>query len=1210
MVHPLQQISFYHRYGNAYVIEASAGAGKTWTIERLVVKALLEANTLSASATQDLISDEYNTSDIPVAINNILVVTFTIDATNELKSRILEQIQNTINTLIMLRNQNTGIEMDSWTRVSLRRNDNIGRNDKERADVIYTTNGNDVFIDYLRDLASAGDKKIRNALTILTRAVQNFDQAAIFTIHGFCKRVLQDFQYECNTPAHFTITSSKHNVIKDLVRNFIREKIVNNHKLNINLDCVFDNLFNLFRNSEGDLVDRISAKIPENIFIIQNQQYVLNYNLPSQPNLTLLLEPLDHNAQITAKSEFLAAVIQYIHNNYSNYLVNDQSLSFNELIQLVADGVEHNTQLAQKIFLEYPVAFIDEFQDTDALQWQIFSRIYHLDKTHTRGQVVVVGDPKQAIYRFRGADVDTYIKARTQIKHHLELSSNYRSHMHIMNFVNQLFSATNQLPNNTNFLGNDINYHNIDAAVSRDRLTANIPNAEELHKLCEAKQISISKFYDDQVQIVAINGMSSNERNDKVYQAVTFEILALLNANPKLKGKIAILVTKNREAQEFVKILNKHGVAATELKLGNIYATSTAKDVLTILQSIHDLANRSYFTNAITRPIFNLSLDKLRLDSNLDNPELERLQQQFFNYQQIWQKDGIISLIYALVEDVCSSSPNLSNRELANLWQLAELIHKQSHINTNHEELIHWLRNKIKNSDNIINEDVEGSHEELIRLDNDDDQIMVTTQHKSKGLEYEILFCPFFRANVELDRSYDFGYHRPFFTNSIDPSTGKPQLVVDKTIGSQIISNDNKEANRLNYVALTRAKSRIYIYLKSHTIRNNKYHHAENPAKIVELFGYTKYNPYDITHPLFNYPHFFSNDPHTAIKSNDILPGVVAYNRNHITSQTLDKLKLTQTSKDDDKQIPLSIVSDSINLEYAYKRQSYTMLTHVNTDAFDISSVPDYFVSGETVIAPTEDQEVPTSKYSILYDKDCSGATFGLLFHELCENYPYTAEQLTTIMAKHNLTNDERNYHQQLTEMLDIAFNFELFPDKTSLKNLSTQSMHELEFNLTVNKVDIASDIHGILAEYFGIAHPFTIASKSLQQIEPGFLTGFIDLMFMHDGKYWVLDYKTNRLDDYQSTSNPINDVENPLIISMAHHHYYLQYLLYLVAVKRYLEQRLGIDDASHLIGGSVYYYVRGLYVGNNQNQAVYCDSNCQDLVARLDNLLKVGTAC
>ena len=349
-----------------------------------------------------------------------------------------------------------------------------------------------------------------------------------------------------------------------------------------------------------------------------------------------------------------------------------------------------------------------------------------LHQEHTRGQVVVVGDPKQAIYRFRGADVDTYIKACTQINQYLELSSNYRSHLHIMNFVNQLFNETNQLPHNTDLLGNNIHYRNISAAVNLDKLAVDIPDIDKLHQLCEKQHIPISNFYNEPVQIVAISGVNSEERNLKVYQAVTFEILALLNINPNLKGKIAILVTKNHEAQEFVKILNKYGVAATELKLGNIYATSTAKDILTILQSIHDLTNRSYFINAITRPIFNLSLDKLRLDSNINNPELERLQQQFFNYQQIWQQDGIISLIYVLVEDLYNSSQNLSNRELANLWQLAELIHKQSHVNTNHEELLHWLHNKIKNLDNIINENTEDNHEELIRLDNDDDQIMVT----------------------------------------------------------------------------------------------------------------------------------------------------------------------------------------------------------------------------------------------------------------------------------------------------------------------------------------------------------------------------------------------------------------------------------------------------------------------------------------------------
>ncbi len=209
-------------------------------------------------------------------------------------------------------------------------------------------------------------------------------------------------------------------------------------------------------------------------------------------------------------------------------------------------------------------------------------------------------------------------------------------------------------------------------------------------------------------------------------------------------------------------------------------------------------------------------------------------------------------------------------------------------------------------------------------------------------------------------------------------------------------------------------------------------------------------------------------------------------------------------------------------------------------------------------------------------------------------------------MHEYNLDLSENNYAYQLTSMLDEAFNYPVI-DTCSLNQLP-QSIHELEFNLEIkNTVSIAKDISHLIIRYFGETHPFSLASKSLDTIHNGFLLGFIDLMFYYQDKYWVLDYKTNKLLDYTSPSD-IYAIDNPLIESMAEHHYYLQYLLYLVAIKRHVEQRLGIKDATHLIGGAVYYYVRGIFNDNSNTgtgQGIYSDKSCANMVAELDNLFK-----
>lgn len=1161
--HPLQQISFKDQ-ATAFVIEASAGTGKTWTIERLYIKALLEGVLP-------------NPDGLSLGVTNILVVTFTNDATDELKERISQEIQNTINRIIYLQ--------------------------KKDPLMISQLAEGDIFLNYLNTRANE-NPDFRKDLTVLTRALQNFDQAAIYTIHGFCKRILDDYRFECTTIPEFELVANNKVLIEDLLRDFMRSEIINNPALKNQLEIIMTNLERIFTASDysQSLIERINNKLPNDLFKIENGEYKVKYNLGVVPSINLLIaNGLSEEELKLAKSEFLAYVINYLAAHFPLRVKDLATMSYDELIQKLADSLIYSNGLSDKLFNQFPIAFIDEFQDTDSLQWQIFSQVYGLAKER-RGSVVVVGDPKQAIYRFRGADVDTYIEAREQIGNCLELRDNFRSHPNIMNFINQLFSLDNQKSNIENgFLGNFIDYPLVNACATNK---LELPSAEYLKNLAHESGVN-AEFYDDEVQLVAINGATKDIRNERLLMAMTFEILALLKADPTLKGKIAILTTKNREANELVNYLRRYGVKAAELKLGNIFATTTAEELYTVLVSINDLANRRNFNKALAGKIFNLDLSELFIkNENNSNPVYEALQRQFFGYKSIWEYSGLISLIYSLINNSLLNHKGIlsgvfSNRELANLWQLAELLNKQARKLHNHTELLYWFKSKIDLSKNEISSDLDGNNEELVRLDNDDEQIIITTQHKAKGLEYEILFCPFFKSGVVLDGQYDYNYRRPFFSSYHTAGEIHAELINDKNIGEQIVANDNKESHRLNYVALTRAKSRVYIYLKAPTISRatGKYNEKERPDKIVELFGYINTDPRDSTHSLFNYPQFFADDPSLAIKYPDKFRGVVSYNRNGLTSNDLDLIAMLEDSKNTLSTSSSAIMRYDFTSKPSYSRQSYSQLTSTK-DSDNIDN--EYFVKNEA--EPLKPLEY---RYSVLSDKYLRGATFGVLFHTMCESYPFTIEEAANHLARANLTSIDDDYATQLFDMISEAFNYHLIGNLT-IGGLTNKSIHELEFNLTVvADVSISEQIADLIASYFGSDHPFSQSVKLLDKIESGFLVGFIDLFFEFDNKYWVLDYKTNTLDDYSAPTNCFTN-DNSLIESMSDHHYYLQYLLYLVAIKRYLESRLQIEDATDLIGGSVYFYVRGIYTKTfKSGDGVYIDTDCQKLVRDLDLILK-----
>lgn len=1116
ILHPIQIINFAK--DSQFIIEASAGTGKTWTIERLFIKVLLEKR---------------------LSLEEILVVTFTNAAVNELKTRINEQIKKTIDSMIQLQADSSYYE------------DNL----------------------FFSEFIILRKYNLQKDISLLSRSLQNFDLASIYTIHSFCNKILKDYQIECHINYPFKLVEDKNELFTELVYNFFREKIINNIDFRVNIGHVYNTLARLFaKNSSLGLVESIVYKLPKDLFILDKGKFKLKYSIINSPDISMLLEEITPSNKAIVMAHFLSAVIEYLANYYEKYFHLVNEVSFNELIQIVADSVTNNSYLRNSLVANYPVAFIDEFQDTDSYQWQIFNKIYD-----SSGTLIVVGDPKQAIYSFRGADINVYLTARSLINNKLELQENRRSHPNIVNFINNLFNHDV----NPDCFGGDIYHKEVLAKVNIENLI-NIPVKEQLTRVCNEHGVN-SEFYDAQVHLVVIDGQKSEEKKINLLNALTFEILALLKTSPNLLSKIAILVNKNKEAEVLVKHFKEYGIKASELKQGSIFATPEAYDVNLILTAILNLGNRKLLLRAITSQTFNYPIDKL---VDIETTDFSDIQKLFFNYKQIWETNGIVSLIYSLVNDVKEYSlKSFSNRELANLFQLGELLNVQDIKLRNPLEVQRWFKQKIVNAKlksklkADVEVDINGNSEELIRLDNDDEQIIITTQHKAKGLEYDILFCPYFKIEPEVDNKNDFSYQLPFFSKYKDDSgNDKAELIIDKELANKIIKQENKEIHRLNYVTLTRAKARIYIYLNQPNYTKKGYNKTYKLSKLVELFGYVADDSTSLSHILFNYPQFFTNDG-LAIKNPENLPGVVNYPRN-VLKEDLIKLKLEKSQLLDKETKYFIPITSNINISQTYVRQSYSSLTH-NENIEDLGKL------------------IKTKyKYNVL--NECSGAKFGILFHELCEHYPLSDIKVSEILNKHNLNS---TYDNELKIIINKVFSHKLMENGLNLAGLNNV-IYEFEFNLPINKkVNLPKEIATLLAKYYGSNHPYVEACKSLKTIDKGFLHGFIDLFFEYDNKYWILDYKTNSLNDYKSILNA-NDINNPLVIVNAVNNYYLQYLLYLVAVKRYLQVSLGIENASNLIGGAIYYYVRGLFIEDVSQEGIYIDKECQNLIDELDKLL------
>ena len=474
-----------------------------------------------------------------------------------------------------------------------------------------------------------------------------------------------------------------------------------------------------------------------------------------------------------------------------------QAVSYDDLLLNLEEALQspQGHELAAALRHRYPVALIDEFQDTDPVQYRIFRQVYQ----GTTAPVFFVGDPKQAIYSFRGADVFAYLRACRDVDHHYTLDVNWRSDPGLIQAVNTLFASAHRP-----FLFDDITFHPVQPAPQQ---------AEALHE--HGCQVS-------ELRLWFLEGREDGRRVSKTdatflaAQATAAEIARLLTlgahgaaqvgSRPLSGGDIAVLVRTHREGRVVRDALLRQRVASVQLGQDNVFNSWEAMELERVLRAVANPSSESLVRGALATVMLGHTGEQIYA-----MPEDEQLWEDrvaaFYDYHYLWRDRGFASMLRTLLSQE-HVAPRLlgfqdGERRLTNLLHLAELLQAAAdRQRTGMEGLLKWLEERRRT-------EASDDEEEQLRLESDEHLVKIVTIHKSKGLEYPIVFCPFLWSGGLWSRKEPtLSFHHPDAEYQPVLDLGSTRLDASRAYACH---EEVAENLRLLYVALTRARHCCYI---------------------------------------------------------------------------------------------------------------------------------------------------------------------------------------------------------------------------------------------------------------------------------------------------------------------------------------------------------------------------------------------------------------
>ncbi|MEY8715697.1 exodeoxyribonuclease V subunit beta [Francisella philomiragia] len=1165
-----------------HIIEASAGTGKTFNITELYLRLLVEKRLLPSQ---------------------ILVMTFTKDATQEIIGRVEAKIRD------VLENISEGKEV----KVSIK--------------------GQETLI-------QKSDENYKH----LKRSLLDIDEAAIFTIHGFCKKVLSEQAFASGIEMDVSMEVDTSDILQKVVEDFFR-KHINKNKTNFEYlqayklhtpDMFLDKLRNVVRSSYEILADTFEreteklAKEKQQVFVnleanksfifesliikhkdknkrIEEWQIIENWANDSQLSLMpkevsafingnryrgrddiaevfeeikalkdkySKIKDIDEYKKQFDAAQFIKQACLQIRQDFIKAKEQKGVLDFDDLITKLCHSVKKSPDLVKTLQHQYPVALIDEFQDTDAEQYQILDTIYPqsnnklLHSPLKRGiddlLLLMIGDPKQAIYGFRGGDIFTYLKAKDSCSNDNQWSmdTNWRSTSEMIKAYNRLFYKQDYLSEEEGQIGANIFSDGIDY-----QLVKASPKANEKAKDFDDNLKPINYFY---YQVAEDDNKSDIDNNLSAWTAN--EIVRLLNSKKVVESDIAILVENGKQAKVIQKALQAKKLSSVYLsQRDNVYHSQEATEILALMEGINDLENKSMLKRALSTSLLGGRADKFisyidENDVSAWDEEIEKAK----SLRQQWHKYGFMAFIMQIIHQNFTQRSDSKERVITNILHLAELIKVAENKYKHPNQLIKWYRQQLNST---------ATSEGELRLESDDNLIKIITIHGSKGLEYSVVFIPF--ASYVSSKKFQVGDFSKYYDKNIKQTVYK--IGKDDSIKPQIENEVIEELMRLFYVAVTRAEHRCYIGVakysnseKSPLARFLAYQKDDDWLEKIQNITANSTNQSSLidvaTSHCYESENLITNDQFDY----DTLQNLKANDINKLANDNWEMLSFSKISKSKVQNTALEKENDESEDDSAQKSQQELEFRFITPKGADIGNIlHNVLEHTDFSLGKIDDNllQEQMDRYKVVAAEDFDKLKVWL---EEC-----LVASIPSIETADFSSND---IQYGLFDIKDKGFCLKDIPNTKTLKEA------EFYFPITNEKL-YKKNIIKILAEYRNqIIDYDEFASQKIF----GMLHGFIDLIFEYDGKFYVADYKSNYL------GSTLEDYNQAAMSEKNQSSFYdLQYLIYSVALDKYLRQNIENYNYEKHFGGVYYFYLRGMKDG----YGVYRARPTLEIINKIANL-------
>ena len=1120
--------------GGRALVEASAGTGKTWTIGVLYLRLLLE-------------------SSPRVGVEQLVVTTFTEAAAQELRDRLRGRLVSALHLL------------DSDTAPQDPAED----------------------IDWLR--ARWQDEAIRaEDRRRLRLALADFDRAPVGTLHRLCRRILAEHPLEGGTgfdPGEPTADAA---LMEELARDAWR--VLQQGEDTSELDAAgFDELklstftktlTRLLRpgvhiEADGEDLDAVRATCPPNFaadiadFLAAKPWFLPRKSALANAFRSLATYLADHAAELkdsAAKNlrafdvddqvqpalaaEFAAHPLvrtardlferieacrhlprlRFWRNQVDRAARwRDQRLAargqttFDEMIRQAHRALQERPVLADALFADWPVALVDEFQDTDALQYGILDRLYRDAEGRPRGRLVMIGDPKQAIYGFRGGDIHAYRRASRDAGHVLALDTNHRSSRALVAAMNALYAGAGTA------LGRgetaDIHYTAVQASGRHDQAPFT------LHGQPVERPLVLHHLPQDPGNQAMRRSHALDACADQIVDLLRPGASAI-GERPLRPGDIAVLLPRNEDIIALRRRLQARSVPCVGGARDSVFGGDWAFELDVVLNGVLAEDDDSALRAAILTRLWGGDLAALgALDA--DPAAWEAVAARRRGLRELWRQRGVLAVVQQLATEAANRllATPAGERDLTDLRHLGELLQAQAERGTGPRELLAWLADQ-RNGDD---EGGDAADERQLRIESDAHRVQLMTLHRSKGLEFDVVLLPLMWAQ-ETSR-----VEAPYLV----PRDDRPGRVVafDPAAREQLAWETQDERFRVLYVALTRAVHACHVY----TLPPDRLPTSKSRAPHADPVR----SPLDaMISALLQVPH-------------EDLPGIDWHEGWPVSlaQRAPEPAPAAITLRALEKPAPARL----------RQRLSFSSLVGGVLRAVEESPADD---EAERPLLEPVATEPETPHPELLALADVRGTAFGNALHAAFELRdpvrPMTAQVDFVRKQLEDFGVDSPSplpaIARTLAARLDAALAAELRPG-LSLGTVPSQHQRaEMAFHFALDDARIG-ELRAACAAHgqAGLVPPM-----ALERLR-GLMTGKIDLVFGHAGRFHVLDYKGNwlgeRIADYRGEA---------LRAAMDHSHYRLQALLYCVAVHRLLRQRVpGYSPATHL-GEYFYLFVRG----------------------------------